>query len=189
MVRPPARRRSSYGNNATYLTARIAYERPDILERMKVGEYQSVYSAAIDAGIPHVIRRSPRNPDRVAERLIRAWENADFEAKVAFCILCDPEIEAVREFLATIQDGGEEEAAKATAESQFLKRRRGQAPFVALGDPIPAIEAAIAAGVTVSEIARRLGVAYNTVNRWRRGRSKPSPALMAKIQDTVFLSS
>jgi hypothetical protein len=34
--------------NADYLTARIARDRPDILERMKAGEYPSVRAAAID---------------------------------------------------------------------------------------------------------------------------------------------
>jgi hypothetical protein len=35
--------------NATYLTARIARDRPDILERMQAGEYTSVRAAAIEA--------------------------------------------------------------------------------------------------------------------------------------------
>lgn len=39
------------GTDPAYLTARIARDRPDILERMKAGEYKSVRSAAIDAGI------------------------------------------------------------------------------------------------------------------------------------------
>jgi hypothetical protein len=38
-------------NNADYLTARIARDRPDILERMKGGEYASVRQAALEAGI------------------------------------------------------------------------------------------------------------------------------------------
>jgi len=37
------------GTNPDYLTARIARDRPDILERMKAGEYPSVRAAAIDA--------------------------------------------------------------------------------------------------------------------------------------------
>jgi len=39
------------GTSADYLTARIARDRPDILERMKAGEYPSVRRAAMDAGI------------------------------------------------------------------------------------------------------------------------------------------
>ncbi len=34
------------GTNPDYLTARIARDRPDILERMKAGEYKSVRAAA-----------------------------------------------------------------------------------------------------------------------------------------------
>jgi hypothetical protein len=38
-------------NNADYLTARIARDRPDILERMKAGEFRSVRAAALEPGI------------------------------------------------------------------------------------------------------------------------------------------
>lgn len=41
----------NYGENADYLTARIARDRPDVLERMKAGEFPSVRKAAIEAGI------------------------------------------------------------------------------------------------------------------------------------------
>ena len=40
-----------YGNNAAYYTARIARDRPDILERMIRGEFSSVRAAAKEAGI------------------------------------------------------------------------------------------------------------------------------------------
>jgi len=39
------------GNNAKYLTARIARDNPEILEGMKRGEYRSARAAAIAAGI------------------------------------------------------------------------------------------------------------------------------------------
>ncbi len=39
------------GTEPKYLTARIARDHPDILERMKAGEYTSVRQAALDAGI------------------------------------------------------------------------------------------------------------------------------------------
>jgi hypothetical protein len=39
------------GHEPSYLTARIARDHPDILERMKAGEYTSVRQAALDAGI------------------------------------------------------------------------------------------------------------------------------------------
>jgi len=38
------------GTSADYLTARIARDRPDILERMKTGEFSSVRQAGIEAG-------------------------------------------------------------------------------------------------------------------------------------------
>ncbi len=44
---PVVNRATSYGStNADYLSARIARDRPDILERMKAGEFSSVRQAA-----------------------------------------------------------------------------------------------------------------------------------------------
>ena len=39
------------GNRSDYLVARMARDRPDILERMKAGEFASVREAAREAGI------------------------------------------------------------------------------------------------------------------------------------------
>ncbi len=39
------------GTTADYLTARIARDRPDILDRMKEGEFPSVRAAAKEAGL------------------------------------------------------------------------------------------------------------------------------------------
>jgi hypothetical protein len=39
------------GNRSDYLVARMARDRPDILERMKAGEFTSVREAAREAGI------------------------------------------------------------------------------------------------------------------------------------------
>ena len=61
------------GNRADYLTRRIARDRPDILERMKAGEYASVRAAAIDAGIVKV-------PTRL-ETMQRAWRLATPEER------------------------------------------------------------------------------------------------------------
>jgi len=47
----PSDRRATYGETSSYLAARIARDRPDILEEMKAGKYRSVRAAAIDAGI------------------------------------------------------------------------------------------------------------------------------------------
>jgi hypothetical protein len=62
--------------DADYLTARIARDRPDILERMKAGEYKSVRAAAIDAGIVKV--------PTTLEKLNRAWEMASPDERAAF---------------------------------------------------------------------------------------------------------
>jgi len=47
----PPKQRVQSGNRSQYLVNRIARDRPDILERMKAGEFASVRQAAIAAGI------------------------------------------------------------------------------------------------------------------------------------------
>lgn len=65
---------SIQGTSPEYLTARIARDRPDILERMKAGEYKSVRAAAIDAGIvdPEKSKRYslPADPTAAARYLL-----------------------------------------------------------------------------------------------------------------------
>ena len=58
------------GPTAEYLTRRIARDRPDILERMKAGEFPSVRQAALEAGIVKPSFQCPLDPERAA-RLIR----------------------------------------------------------------------------------------------------------------------
>lgn len=68
-----------YGTSADYLTARIARDRPDILEDMKQGKYRSVRAAAIDAGIvkPQTRYSLPDDPQAaaryLAERVDKEW--------------------------------------------------------------------------------------------------------------------
>lgn len=64
------------GTDPNYLTARIARDRPDILERMKAGEFKSVRAAAIEAGIV--------KPDTPLVLLQRAWKRADEKERTAF---------------------------------------------------------------------------------------------------------
>ena len=68
-----ARKLALGGNRTDYLTARIARDRPDIWERMKLGEFDSVAAAAREAGIPLPKPRRTvslsNNVDRVANRL------------------------------------------------------------------------------------------------------------------------
>lgn len=68
-----------HGNSADYLTARIARDRPDILEEMKQGKYRSVRQAAIDAGIvkPQTRYSLPDEPKQagryLAQRVDKDW--------------------------------------------------------------------------------------------------------------------
>jgi hypothetical protein len=54
----------SRGDDADYLTRRIARDHPDILERMKAGEFTSVRAAALEAGIrKRTIQHGPAPAD------------------------------------------------------------------------------------------------------------------------------
>jgi hypothetical protein len=67
------------GDGTDYLTARIARDRPDILEAMRRGEYDSVRQAAIAAGIvnPKTRYSLPDDPiaaaHYLAQRVDREW--------------------------------------------------------------------------------------------------------------------
>lgn len=67
------------GNSTDYLTARIARDRPDILEDMKQGKYRSVRQAAIEAGIVNARTRYslPDDPQAagryLAQRVDKEW--------------------------------------------------------------------------------------------------------------------
>ena len=66
--------------NADYLTARIARDRPDILERMKAGEFSSVRQAAKEAGIVNERLSVPKDPTRAAQYLKRRFTKTEFDA-------------------------------------------------------------------------------------------------------------
>lgn len=59
------------GTDAEYLTARIARDRPDILDDMKAGKYRSVRAAAIEAGIVKPVQRfsMPDTPEAAGKYL------------------------------------------------------------------------------------------------------------------------
>ena len=61
----------SGGTSADYLAARIARDRPDILDRMKAGEYPSVRAAALDAGIVKRTATIPLDPTRAARIIVK----------------------------------------------------------------------------------------------------------------------
>lgn len=70
------------GDSADYLTARIARDRPDILERMKAGEYKSVRAAALDAGIVQPRISIPTDVDGAARALARKFTVEDLHRLV-----------------------------------------------------------------------------------------------------------
>ena len=63
------------GNRSDYLVARIARDRPDILERMKAGEFASVREAAREAGIIKDVS--------LVTQVVRLWEKAAPEERQA----------------------------------------------------------------------------------------------------------
>jgi len=65
---------SDRGTAADYLTARIARDHPDILSRMKAGEYKSVRAAATAAGLVKQRVSIPLDPDRAASILVRRFK-------------------------------------------------------------------------------------------------------------------
>ena len=143
-----------------YLFARIARDRPDILEDAKVGKYKSARRAAIDAGI---VIELPKE-DRGLEDLLQAWQRADLKDRQIFLYLVDEEIEAAYrgELLKLIPD-------KRPGPKPY---RRKEALVEETG--LIQIEALLEAGETVTGLAQKLGVTYRTVTRWRNGETRPT---------------
>lgn len=141
----------NYGNDLDYLTARIARDRPDILQRMKAGEYKTVRQAAIDAGIIY----RPHPDDVKLEALLHAWRKADEETRKIFLALIE--------------------------EEDFPPSRRGTPPYSPSSNTTcpEEVEARIAAGASVSAVARELGISYRTLARWRSGEARPRKRLAA----------
>jgi len=63
------------GNRSDYLVARIARDRPDILTRMKAGEFTSVREAAREAGMIKDVS--------LVAQVVRLWEKATPEERQA----------------------------------------------------------------------------------------------------------
>jgi hypothetical protein len=70
-----------HGNDATYLTSRIARDAPEVLERMKAGEFKSARAAAIEAGIV--------KPPDIFRALCRLWGKATEAERARFLSFAD----------------------------------------------------------------------------------------------------
>ena len=70
-----ANEKAKAGNRSDYLIARMARDRPDILERMKAGEFASVREAAREAGIIKDVS--------LVTQVVRLWEKATPEERQA----------------------------------------------------------------------------------------------------------
>ncbi len=70
------------GNSADYLTARIARDRPDILDRMKEGDFPSVRAAAKDAGLVKQRISISLEPSKAARTIRRHFDDAGVAARV-----------------------------------------------------------------------------------------------------------
>ena len=160
----------SYGNSTDYLVARIARDRPDILARMKLGEYDSARKAARDAGIIAGPYDGLHEDDIPLVKLMKAWDHASLEVRQAFLVFMDREIEAAYE----------------GQQITFPLPRKGPTPWnPAEGSAIPEIEEALAAGTSVNDIARQLGVSPRTLRRWRSGDAKPNQQARERINTLV----
>jgi len=71
---------TKFGTSADYLTARIGRDRPDILQRMKDGEFSSVRKAALEAGIVQPTITIPLDPSRAARSLRRHFKGEAWAA-------------------------------------------------------------------------------------------------------------
>ena len=97
----PDAHKAAYGQSAAYLSARIARDHPDILERMVRGEFKSVAAAARAAGI----LQEKQRPKKVAvngdsEKLARSIQEIlgpdEFTrfVNIAMCLLADVEVKS-----------------------------------------------------------------------------------------------
>jgi hypothetical protein len=71
-----------HGNSAEYHTARIARDHPDILARMKAGEFSSVRQAALEAGIIRPPIYVPRDPVKAAVKLKAEFHGVELAALI-----------------------------------------------------------------------------------------------------------
>ncbi len=104
---------------------------------------------------------NPPDEEKALERLCNAWEKADPDSRASFLWL----IEDLDDPTGSLLD---------------KPPRQGMSPYPS--EAIPELEALIAKGKSVSQIARELGTTYRTLARWRSGKSIPSAAMLEKIR-------
>lgn len=73
---------SERGNSQAYLLRRLARDAPEVLDRVKAGEFKSARAAAIAAGIikPVPTVRLVRDPPKVAAAIAKHFTRAEIEA-------------------------------------------------------------------------------------------------------------
>jgi hypothetical protein len=69
--------RVRYGQTLPYLRARLARDRPHILARLDAGEFKSVRSAALEAGIIGGSFSCHLDPRKAARRIVRHFAGED----------------------------------------------------------------------------------------------------------------
>jgi hypothetical protein len=77
------RRERALGNTVPYFIARIARDRPDIMARMKAGEFKSVRAAALAAGIVEPSFQCPCDVEKAAQRLAKHFAGDRLAALIA----------------------------------------------------------------------------------------------------------
>jgi len=78
--------RNLSGRGTAYWTARIARDRPDVLERMRRGEFTSVRAAAIEAGVikPKAARPTlPADPHEAADVIAQRYDKKAIRTLIA----------------------------------------------------------------------------------------------------------
>lgn len=76
--RSRSERTCNTGNTADYLAARIARDRPDLLERMQDGEFKSVRAAALEAGFVSPATTLRLDDAAKAARTLRKYASGEF---------------------------------------------------------------------------------------------------------------
>ena len=79
------------GNEATYLSARLKRDHPEIAAKVLRGEYRSIRAAALDAGIIKPTRTIPIDtPDNAVRALLRVFAKEDLQAALDAASPCPP---------------------------------------------------------------------------------------------------